>query len=176
MEEWKDVKGYEGFYQVSNKGRVKALSRKVKYKNSFKTLKEKNRKLTVDSRGYLTVNLCREGVAKTAKVHKLVAIAFLNHTPCGYDLVVDHIDFNKTNNNVYNLRLVTARENANMKHLPSSSKYVGVCLVKNKNKKWFAYITKGKKRINIGYFKNEYDAHLAYQEKLREIENINANN
>ena len=41
VEVWKDIKGYEGLYQISNLGRIKSLKRKVRYQNSFKTLKER---------------------------------------------------------------------------------------------------------------------------------------
>ena len=54
-----------------------------------------------------------EGKKETKQVHQMVAESFLNHIPCGYKLVVNHIDFNRTNNAVQNLELVSARENSN---------------------------------------------------------------
>jgi ribosomal protein L15E len=63
-------------------------------------------------------------------------MAFLNHTPCGYKIVVDHIDNNiKTDNRLENLQLITQRENVSKDIKNTSSKYIGVCWHK-KAKKW----------------------------------------
>ena len=158
MEVFKDVKGYEGSYQVSNLGRVKSL----------KFDKEKILKAGVNANGYLQVNLFKDGKCKARKVHQLVAVAFLGHKPCGMKLVVNHIDIDKLNNNVSNLEIVTARENGNKKHLKSSSKYTGVCWDK-RDKKWMAYIRINGKLKNLGYFTDELEASNAYQLKLSEI-------
>jgi hypothetical protein len=101
MENWKDVPDYVGLYKVSNLGRVKSSL------HSFKRVL----KAGVDGKGYYTVALTKRGEAKTFKVHQLVAMAFLNHKPCGYELVVDHIDNNKLNNNLSNLQLISHQEN-----------------------------------------------------------------
>ena len=92
MEIWKEIKGYEG-YEVSNLGRVKSLKRKKEIFFLF----------VRDGGGYLQVVLCKNTKTKTKKVHKLVAIMFLNHKPSGYKLVVDHIDNNKLNNKTINI-------------------------------------------------------------------------
>ena len=155
---WKEVKGYEGIYEVSNIGRVKSL----------KFNKEKILKAGLNSNGYLTVSLCKYGSQKTRKVHKLVAEAFLYHTPCGFELVVNHIDINKTNNKVDNLELVTSRENSNRKHIESTSKYVGVSW-KKQNNKWRSQIEINGKKKHLGYFTDEFEAHLAYQTELKKI-------
>jgi len=158
MEVWKDVIGYDEMYQVSNYGNVK----------SFKYGKERILKPGVSSTGYYIVSLSVNNTGHTKKVHQLVAMAFLNHTPCGLRLVVNHKDFNKLNNNLSNLEIVTNRENSNQKRFKSSSKYVGVGWHKPLSK-WRAYInTKGKVK-HLGYFENEYDAHLTYQKSLKEI-------
>ena len=96
---WKDIPGYEGYYQVSSLGRVKSLERVVGHtRHGEYTLKGKIRKLSLNTQGYLIVRLSNGGIVKTIKVHKLVAMAFLNHEPCGYKEVVDHIDNNTQNN------------------------------------------------------------------------------
>ena len=95
MEIWKNVKGFED-YEVSELGNVKSL----------KLGKERILKNSIDKKGYYKVNLSNKGKTKTFKVHKLVAMAFLNHKPCGYKIVVDHIDNNPLNNNVENLQLI----------------------------------------------------------------------
>ena len=102
QEIWKDVIGYEGWYQVSNLGRVKSLDRVVKYKNG-KTYKYKEeiRTLTKDNKGYLRVLVSKNGKHQNLRVHRLVAQAFI---PNPRDLSqVNHKDEDKTNNRVDNL-------------------------------------------------------------------------
>jgi hypothetical protein len=160
MEIYKDVIGYEGDYQVSNIGNVKSLKfNKQKILNACKDLD-----------GYYKVNLVINGLSKSRLVHQLVAESFLNHKRCGYKLVVNHIDFNRTNNNVENLEIITTRENVNRKHLKSSSKYTGVSWDKNRNK-WISKIKVNGKTINLGRFENELDASIAYEEKLNNLTN-----
>jgi hypothetical protein len=108
MEIFKDIPGYEGKYQVSKTGKIKSLG-------NNRTKKEKLLKANFNARGYLTVALFLNGQGKTYTVHQLVAITFLNHTLRGYNFVVDHIDDNKSNNNVDNLQIVTQRENVSKK-------------------------------------------------------------
>jgi len=164
----KDVKGYEGLYKVSNLGRVKSLDRRVVSRGGTRLVKGKLLKNNLDHYGYLNVTLSNSGKTTTKKVHKLVAIAFLNHTPCGSELVVNHIDINKTNNNVENLEIVTTRENSNQKHLKSSSKYVGVHWKKSRNK-WQSTIRINGVKKHLGSFDCEIEAHQAYQKALKEI-------
>ncbi len=104
MEIWKDIKGYEGYYQISDSGRVKSLKRKAKHSsgNGYRTVNEIILKSIIDASGYVKVNLNKDGKIKTFTVHQLVAITFLNHMPCGHNLVVDHVDNDKLNNNVQN--------------------------------------------------------------------------
>lgn len=98
---WKDIDGYKGLYQISNKGRVKSL-----YKGSERILKPCD-----DGHGYYHIILCNDGVSKTFKLHRLVAQAFipnLENKP-----QVNHKDENKLNNCVDNLEWSTAKENSN---------------------------------------------------------------
>lgn len=120
-----------------------------------------------NSDGYLRLNLTKNGKGKNFKVHQLVAIAFLDHTPCGLNLLVNHKDFNRQNNNLENLEIVTPRVNGNQKHLPSSSKYTGVSWVESRSK-WLAQILINGKHKNLGRFMSEYDAHLAYEKALKD--------
>ena len=158
VEIYKDVIGYKGIYQVSNLGNVKSL----------KFNKERVLKPSKDSKGYLSINLSLNGVFKMRNIHQLVAESFLNHKRCGHKLVVNHLDFNKTNNNLNNLELVTARENCNKKHLKSSSKYTGVYWNKNANK-WNSRITLNGKLKHLGLFTNELEASKSYQKELLNI-------
>jgi len=158
MEEiWKEVKGFED-YKVSNLGRVKSL----------KFYKRKILKQTLSTNGYFYLNLLREGKPFRRKVHQLVAIAFLGHTPCGFTLVVDHINHDKQDNNVENLRITTQRGNCSNRKVKGKSKYVGVSWSKHKGK-WHSKIKINGKTNHLGYFTNELEASNAYQQKLKEV-------
>lgn len=158
---WKDIKGYEGLYLVSNFGRIKSLKRKARTYYGERTVSERIMKQSLHFCGYLTVVL-HNLIAKSHYIHKLVAIAFLNHIPCNQKLVVDHIDFNRTNNHLSNLRVVTTRKNTDQKHLKSSSKYTGVHW-KGERKKWVATISINSKTKYLGSFPCEIDASNAYE-------------
>lgn len=113
MEEiWKDIKNYEGLYQISNKGKVKSLERKVKGKNgSYNTVKEKILKPGKNKIGYMIVVLSKDRKKKNYYLHRLVAEAFLNNP---YNLQeINHLDEDKTNNNVNNLEWSTHIHNIN---------------------------------------------------------------
>lgn len=95
-EVWKDIKGYEGLYQVSNLGRVKSVKRNL-------TLKPCNRNR------YLIVLLSKNGIKKAINVHRLVAQAFIPNPDD--KRTVNHIDGNKQNNCVDNLEWCSQSEN-----------------------------------------------------------------
>lgn len=107
MEIWKDIKGYEGLYQVSNKGRVKSLG-------NNKTRKEKILSLKPNNKGYIRVTLYKNNIKKHFSVHRLVAEAFI---PNPDNLPqVNHIidDFeHRSDNRVENLEWCTAEYNSN---------------------------------------------------------------
>lgn len=168
-EVWLPVKGYEGIYEVSNFGRIKSLSRIIFDKNGIRLRmsKEMLLKQTLGSHGYYFVKLKNNNKSKTITTHCLVAINFLNHTPCGLKVVVDHIDNDRLNNNVCNLRLISHRENLG-KVPRGSSKYVGVYWSK-KRKKWISRITINKKIIELGGYENELEAKEAYEKELNKI-------
>ena len=110
-EEWRDVAGYEGLYQVSSEGHVKSLERKVPKWDGERTVKERILKPRTDHYGYLLVSLCAGGKSKTLKVHRLVCEAF--HDNPENKLDVNHINENKTDNRACNLEWCTRRENVN---------------------------------------------------------------
>jgi len=153
-EEWRYINGYNKDYQVSSLGRVMSLKRGVN-----KVLKP-----DTNSSGYLRVTLCLEGATKRVFVHQLVAMSFLNHVPSGRDIVVNHKNFSRKDNRLENLEIVTARQNSNLKHLPSKSKYVGVTW-DNKSLKWRARIWKDGVRHHLGLFTKEEDAAEAYNKE-----------
>ena len=106
-EVWLPVRDYEGLYEVSNYGRVKSLPRTTT-KGGILTPHINTRN------GYCYVQLSKNGIGKTKRVHKLVMMAF-NPAPVGdkYDknYTIDHIDGDKTNNRLDNLEWVTQSEN-----------------------------------------------------------------
>lgn len=110
MEIWKDIDGYNGLYQVSNLGNVKSVERfRTNGKGGYI---QKSRILKTGKRnGYLFVNLCKDGVVKTFKVHRLVANHFLPNPEKKPE--IDHINTDSTDNRVENLRWVTHKENMN---------------------------------------------------------------
>ena len=105
---WKDVAGYEGFYQVSNKGNVRSVARKdsIGRKCGGRMLK-----LGYDGKGYRQLSLYKNGKAKTKSVHRIVAEAFIPN-PKGF-LEINHKDENKSNNEFTNLEWCIHKYNVN---------------------------------------------------------------
>lgn len=114
-EEWRDIEGYEGKYQVSNLGRVKSLDRYRKYKdsvpNSLALVKGKMLKGKIDKDGYIEYALCtgKHKQLKYYRAHRLVAQAFIPN-PNNYP-IINHKDENKSNNRVDNLEWCTNQYN-----------------------------------------------------------------
>ena len=110
-ETWKDINGFEGFYQVSDKGRVRSLDRVIwnKASNAFQSLKGKVLK-PIDNGDYWCVDLRNGEKNRKASVHRLVAETFLpNLEKLEY---VNHKDENKRNNRLENLEWCTPEYNA----------------------------------------------------------------
>ena len=105
MEIWKDINGYEGYYQISNKGNVRSVDRFDGVHDRTGTVIKPNLK----SNGYLQVGLRKHSQRKYIGVHRLVAIHFIDNPENKPQ--VNHIDGNKQNNTVENLEWVTAKEN-----------------------------------------------------------------
>ena len=106
---WKDIEGYEGYYMVSNMGRVKSLGNGKSNNGNYS--KKRILKPVDDSHGYLKVNLHKDGKAKNYLVHRLVASAFCENQ-MGYT-EVNHLDEDKTNNCADNLEWCSRSYNCN---------------------------------------------------------------
>lgn len=108
---WKDIKDFEGLYQISNYGRVKCLPKYI-YSLGYPQLrKEKISKLQCNKYGYMQTTLYKNHKPKTFTIHRLVAETFLenpNNLPC-----VNHKDEDKTNNYIENLEWCTHKYNDN---------------------------------------------------------------
>ena len=146
IEEWKDIKGYEGLYQVSNLGRVKSL----------KFGKERILKTGVDRYGYISVNLYKNNKRKLCKVHRLVAEAFIPNLENKPE--VNHLDEDKTNNMVSNLEWCTRNENVNHG-------------TRNKRiSKKLKVISKGTKIKAIDIANGEWNEYCSIRECARQLE------
>lgn len=108
-EEWRDVADYEGIYQVSNLGRVRTFRRKSGFVGFELSDEPRPMSLIPHGNGYLYVSLRKGDKRKNYYVHRLVARAFIGEIPDGY--VVNHLDYNRSNNSADNLEIVTQREN-----------------------------------------------------------------
>jgi hypothetical protein len=110
IEIWKDVNGYEGYYKVSNFGRVKRIDSIIKHPTgSPKKWKGRILKQYKNVLGYKSVSLCKSNLKTTKNIHRLVAEAFLSNPknkPC-----VNHLNGKPSNNYVFNLEWVTYSEN-----------------------------------------------------------------
>ena len=102
---WKDIKGYEGLYQVSNLGRVKSLNREVQCKTGLSKRKGRELRPGIASNGYLMVALYNNRVQKCRTLHSLIAEAFIPN-PEGFPCV-NHKNGNRIDNRLENLEWVT---------------------------------------------------------------------
>ena len=120
---WKDISGYEGYYQISDSGRVKSLERPVFNKDGTfqRTKKETIKTPKITSDGYYNITLSVNGVDKTFPIHRLVAEAFIQKPDTDEPLEVNHIDYDRKNNRKENLEWVT--HITNIKHSSNQGRY-----------------------------------------------------
>lgn len=155
---WKDLPDHENMYQVSDLGRLKSFFREKT------TIKKQH----FDNRGYLATGINKNKKTKTSRVHKLVAITFLNHIPNGYEIVVDHINNSPIDNRTINLQLISQRENSSKDKINKKCKYTGV---NNSREKFQSFICNNGKIISLGTFKTQEEASEYYQNAVKAIEN-----
>jgi hypothetical protein len=156
---WKDIPNYEGYYQVSDLGRVKSLKRKGVRKDRFL--------VPTKFREYYYFSLMKDNKNKKIQISRILYSVFKGELK--KDMVIDHIDNNPSNNSLGNLQQISIRENL-CKDKKGSSKYRGVSW-SSAYSIWISQICFNGKNKYLGRFKNEYDAHLAYQKELKQIEN-----
>jgi hypothetical protein len=164
MEEiWKDIPNFEGMYQVSNLGMVKSLER-TKF-NCYSQIKVNERILTcnVHRCGYLWIGLSKDNKRTRFYVHRLVMYVFTGKS----DLQVDHINGDKKDNRLINLRYVTNRENCTNYH-KNKNTFKGYSYDKRKGK-YVAQIYHNKKHKFLGHFNTPEEAKTAYLNFLNTI-------
>jgi hypothetical protein len=160
QEQWKPVVGYEGLYEVSSFGRVKSLPRNgTKNQDVIMSPSDNNY-------GYNKITLKNKS-AKTKYVHVLVAEAFLNYKAEKGVICVDHINSNKKDNNLNNLRVISQRENLS-RSKKSNTNNTGVYKVGDKFR---ALIYINKKSKHLGYFDTIENAKNAYELELNNLQN-----
>jgi hypothetical protein len=165
VEKWKDIPNYERLYQVSDLGRVKSLPMlKNSSKNKGKTFltNEKILKQHFKDTKYLRIGLGRKLNAKSFCVHKLVAMAFLNHTSNRDKMCVDHINNVSKDNRLINLQIISIRENT----IKDSVNKTGFTGVKETNDKFQSNIQLNGKIINLGLYYSVKLASEKYNEAL----------
>lgn len=159
QEEWKDIVGYEGLYQVSSFGRVKSLNR---LDSMGRVVEETIKAQHIGTTGYPAITLNKDGKKKTKVVHQLVTESFLGHTPNNYNGVVNHIDNIKTNNRLDNLEVVSSRYNTQY-----SKSTEGIY---ERRDKFEVYIRIGGKKTYLGSYITKEEALKVRNTKLQEID------
>jgi len=158
---WESVVGYEGYYEVSSLGRLKSIMHGAGRRIGVL-------KPSISSSGYYTCVLYKDFKKRTISMHTIIAMAFLGHRREGHKFEIDHIDGDKKNNRVDNLRILTTRENTTeyqKRNKSKSSKYIGVSKDPESDC-WKAIIYTEKRNKYIGRFKTEIEASEAYQKEL----------
>lgn len=181
-ERWKDIPDTDGHYQISSYGRVRSCISLGSHKRTDTwRIRRPSKSGVYDNLTYSKKLDNGESQRVSNSVHRLVWLAFCSEVPAGYE--IDHIDRNKKNNCLHNLRLVTTQQNQANQCLrttcngkPKSSKYRGVTWDATR-KKWRAGIQIFGKSYNLGRFLSEDAAALAYNaaalKYFEEYANIN---
>lgn len=161
-ERWRYIDGFDRKYMISDHGNVVSLMND----HTIKLIPNTNRK------GYFRVWLYCDKKRMEYKIHHLVAMSFLGYIK-GSKLMINHKDEIKSNNHYSNLEICDNRYNVSfsIKNKKRSSQFVGVCWAKNA-KRWGARIRINGTYKHLGYFKNENEAHQAYQNELNTIKNL----
>jgi hypothetical protein len=156
LEIWDHIKGYEGRYKVSSKGRVWSIRR------------NKIMKPDLNKDGYYYLKLSKLKNTKHYPIHRLVAMTF--YFVDNYEnLQVDHIDRDKTNNYLLNLRFCTRAENCRNQAMQKTNKsgYKGV--YQEPSNRWRAQITINNRKKHLGIFTKKEEAYEAYKKASKEL-------
>jgi hypothetical protein len=169
--EWVPVyyNGIETNIEVTKNARFRKLKVDWMIYNNLKYGEIDLNNIKTNIQGYKSLTIQIKGQnKKQVRLHQLIAAAFLNYKFQGNKLVIDHIDSDKLNNNLSNLRVVTQRENLSKERTKKSGLPVGVSWRK-RDKKYMSYITINNKLVHLGHFNTIEEASYAYQQKLKSI-------
>ena len=147
------IEGYEDLYKIYQNGDVE----------SYHSKNPKILKSNINSDGYKHINLYKNGERKFFKIHRLIAIYFIEN-PNDYP-VVDHIDRDRQNNNLKNLRWVT--KSINCRNQKNKGKYLKG--VSKNGKRFQSEININKKKIYLGTFDTELEAHQVFMVEYNKI-------
>lgn len=124
FENYLEIPGYEGLYEIDHFGNIRSLDKKVKNKNGYRIINGKILKAKLDNHGYLKIGLTKNNKQKFYFIHKLVALTFLPN-PNNYP-IINHIDGNPLNNYVENLEWCTYSHNIKHAYDNGLKKGIGV--------------------------------------------------
>ena len=175
LDEWRDIKDFEGLYQISNLGKFRRHPDKQGKSNAPKSL---GRVISSNRLGYDYIDLCKENRKSKKTVHQVVAAAFIPDFK--YGMHINHIDGNKRNNCIDNLEITTTSKNNAHAHAlglnpkKGKSKYYNVSTkldkrAKNPKLSYTASVKIAGKREYIGSFAIEVDAAIAVDTYLNSI-------
>ena len=170
-EVWAEIPNYEGYYEVSNMGRVRSLDRYVTRYSQKMFIKGKLLSICINRTSRPYVQFYKLSKFKNYEVHQLVCMAFLGHDPKHSNLVVDHINNDKLDNRLCNLQVITKRLNLSKdrKRKDSRNKFTGVSL-NPINGRWRAKIVTNNISRSLGSFATEEEAYNTYIEAVRLFE------
>ena len=157
------IKDYEMQYELSNLGRVRSIERFKKNHSKLNLLKSKILIIQKNQKGYCYVRLFKNNKRKVFIIHTHVWDYFGDKLRNSFELQVDHIDNNKSNNKIDNLQLLTNRQNRIKETIGKRQIPLGVYPLPSGN--YYSKIQINKKVIYLGCFNNVKEASLTYQKR-----------
>lgn len=165
-EQWRPIAGYEGLYEVSDRGRMRSIARVLMRRNGAPmSVRSRIRTPSRNSKGYLCVTLHKPGASASARIHCLVAAAFIGPRPRGFE--VDHINQVVADNRAVNLRYLSrSRNRLNSSKLRGSVPFHGVFVNRSR---FVAMIKVDRVKYRIGSFDTAEEAARARDAKALEL-------
>lgn len=161
---WLPAKGLEGLYEVSSLGRVRSLPREIMRPNGKRTFVKGSFVGWKDLKGYVVFRVRLEAYKKIQfRVHRLVYNTFVGEIPS--DMEIDHIDRNKQNNSIENLRILDRRSNSNNRNTTLDN----IGAYKNKHNSFVSFIYYNGKQYQLGSYKTENEASEIYNKAVSSI-------
>lgn len=156
-EKWKPIPGYEGIYEASTLGKIKSLKPGVFYGRIMKQSVNKRN-------GYCYVCLSKNGKAKNVRVHKYIALTFLENNDSS-KTQINHLDGDKTNNKIENLEYCTGKENMHHAYKTGLEKRAGIKTICLDNMKVYESLTDAAKDVSGNRAQGEMVARVCRGER-----------